>query len=86
LRHKQQQAVDDFRKREEDWRRSQRHAEGIIFSAQKVFDEIVRITADRNLASISFAELNKFKMEDLANFIIVRKETNPLSKVKMPGF
>jgi hypothetical protein len=86
LRCKQQQAVDDFRKREEDWRTGQGHAQRIIFSAEKVFDEIIRITADRHLASISFAELNKFKMEDLANFITVRKETNPLKKVKIPGF
>jgi hypothetical protein len=47
---------------------------------------MMKVTAGRNLASISFADLNKFKLEELANFVTVRKETNPLSKVKMAGF
>jgi hypothetical protein len=43
MRRKQQQAVDDFRKKEDEWRRSQRRAERIIFCTQKTLDVMMKV-------------------------------------------
>jgi hypothetical protein len=73
MRRKQQQAVDDFRRKEDEWQKSQRRAEPIIFCTQKTLDVMMKVTAGCNLASISFADLNKFKLEELANFVNCRQ-------------
>ena len=85
LRRKQEDLLAEFHKNRELWFNSQKAARNIISSAQRTLDEMLKIADGRRLACLSYADLNVFKLEQLSDFVKVRKVQNPLSPLKIPG-